>query len=914
MTDDAQPRVIDRWFPCAVVDEACQKPTGSGRNEKAVFVWFASRPIAQARAAVAAALLKDSPEARTHIEAAVRGDDTSLQAISRLIREQYPENRPTVLDPFSGRGIIPLEAARFGANVVGIDLSPVATLAGRVLADYPMRDWSGETPLLARPADGLWDNASRARFAVEAEEFVARVGEKVRNLAAPYYPANPDGSYPWGYLWALAMPCDGCGRYFPLVGSMTLRHPYRKTGDPGQALRIVRDGGRWRAEVKDGLPDQQPTVFAGERLDGSRRKGKSAKCVFCGHIHSLDTVKAKGIAGHYHDEPLVAADTIGAVQKVFRPLREEERTAALDIDLALLVGGEMSAIPDELIPANNVHSIQASGYGYATFGSMMNARQAAQFALTVRAVREAHAEVRASGASEDYARALASIAAATLVRRLKMATRGARLLTHGRPDGSQQNRVQVDHVFANESKLAFQLDWFETGLGKGPGTWESVAETGLKPYGKHIASFRGRPARFRSGDAMALPFRDGTVDAVVTDPPYDDMIEYADASDLMFVWLRRALYDIEPDLFGTHAPTQDRLQPKDSEIIVRRVQDPARTIHDGAFYESSLSQAFREARRVLRADGRLVVVFGHSDPEAWRKLLAALHEAGYLVTSSWPSRTESANTGVASIRVTVTIGCRVAPPDSPIATAAEVDRQAAELVRSRVPGWTRDGLALGDQMMAAYGPVMEVYGHYSQVIEPDGSVASIDRYLTIARRAVREATALRLETLPLETFDALTRFAVMWMKLHGRTLVPKGEARFLAQADSLRIEEIRGHLVAESSTGFRLVLDPPKALGSESALFDVARAMVGGYIASGSDGAATALARSERPPDDEHLWALIGWLGNELPPSDPVAKAVSAIIRNGSTIRNASKGIAVTRNDGTVSSQATLFAPWELSR
>jgi putative DNA methylase len=177
--------------------------------------------------------------------------------------------------------------------------------------------------------------------------------------------------------------------------------------------------------------------------------------------------------------------------------------------------------------------------------------------------------------------------------------------------------------------------------------------------------------------------------------------------------------------------------------------------------------------------------------------------------------------------------------------------EAAELVKQRVPGWNRDGLALGDQMMAAYGPVMEVYGRYSHVIEPDGTIAAVDRYLTLARRAVREATALRLESLPLETFDALTRFAYMWMKLHGRTLVPKGEARFLAQADSLRIEDIRGHLVSESSTGFRLVLDPPKSLGPESALFDVARAMVGGYIEAGSDGASMALARSERPPDDE---------------------------------------------------------------
>src|SRR5262249_29980702 len=149
-------------------------------------------------------------------------------------------------------------------------------------------------------------------------------------------------------------------------------------------------------------------------------------------------------------------------------------------------------------------------------------------------------------------------------------------------------------------------------------------------------------------------------DAIVTDPPYYDMIEYADTSDFLYVWMKRALFDIEPDLFGENAANQRGLQRKDEEIILRRVQEPGRVRHDKEFYENSLARAFREAKRVLSADGHLVVVFGHSDPDAWKRLLSALHDAGFVVTSSWPSRTESANTGVASIKVTVTIACRVA--------------------------------------------------------------------------------------------------------------------------------------------------------------------------------------------------------------------------------------------------------------
>ena len=147
------------------------------------------------------------------------------------------------------------------------------------------------------------------------------MGRRVTAAVEPYYPRNPDGSFPWGYLWAISIPCDGCGRRFPLLGSLVLRHPYTRTADAGQALRLVVDGDDWRAEVADGLPDQAPTYSSTELGDGRKRKGKSARCLFCQHPHSLETVKAKGFSDEYRDEILAAADIVGDTKKVFRALR-----------------------------------------------------------------------------------------------------------------------------------------------------------------------------------------------------------------------------------------------------------------------------------------------------------------------------------------------------------------------------------------------------------------------------------------------------------------------------------------------------------------------------------------------------------------------------------------------------------------
>jgi len=876
--------MIERWFPVAAVDQAVGTPAGSGRSEKAIFTWFASRPIAQARAAVLTAMLPEDPELRPLVKLAIAsGDRPTLDRLAQRIVAEHGGRTPVVLDVFSGRGIIPLEAARLGLTTVGIDYSPVATLAGRLLADYPLRDWSNEPPIpFADPEDGSL-RSSDPRLVRDVRALLAEIGRRVAKAVAPYYPRNPDGTVPWGYLWAITIPCDGCKRRFPLIGSLTLRHPYRRTDDPGRSLRLVTYHDEWRVEVYDGTPDQTPTFSA-----PPGRTGKSARCPFCQHFHSTETVKQKGFSGEYRDAPLVAADIVGS-KKTFRPLRSDELDAIERVEPAQWPQpGGLSAMPDENIPPGNNDTVRASGYGYRTYGSLMNNRQALQFVHTVQAIRTCCQELRGIGLSAEYVQALSAYATGNIVRRLRRSTRGAKLLSHGNEQGSGQNRVQTHDVFSDESKVSFNHDYFETGPGDGPGTWRSISETGIEVLAKHAKGLRGKSGRFRCASAMALPYRDGTVDAIITDPPYYNMIDYTDASDLFYVWCKRALFDVMPDLFGDGGDLQDKTE----EIIVKRGNAPGEH-RTREFYEKSLGRAFQEAKRVLRPDGVLVVVFGHSELNAWRGLLGALHDAGFVVTAAWPSRTESANTGVASIKVTITIGCRVAKAGRPLATVAQVDREVADAVKARARHWQREGLALPDQLMAAYGPAMEVWGRYESVLQTDGHAALIDRYLLLARTAVREAAALRIDEIPLENFDDLTRFALFWMRLYQRGTVPKSEAVFLAQADGVDLGRVRDGLLEESKAGFRLTLQPPQRVDSTSKVFDVVRAMVAAWRAGGGEGVAEVLAAVERSPGDEQVWAVVHELSHQLPPSDRDAVALAGIQRMAVSIQRQVRGIQV---------------------
>jgi putative DNA methylase len=827
---------------------------------------------------------------------------------------------------FSGRGILPLEAARAGAAALGLDLSPVATLAGRLLADYPLTDWRSEPKLPYAPVALVSDDddGGQTDFGSDSSQFDAdyvdeprlvsdvrlvlgevgrRVGDRVQDL----YPGNPDlaGALPWAYLWAVTIPCDGCGRRFPLIGSMVLRHPYSRVNDLGQSLSLAFDGDSWRTEVREGVPTQDATLTApaGKRV-------KAARCPYprCGHPHNLDVIKAKGFANQYDDALLAVAEIDRDTnQKVFRAPRPDEVAAASEAhpDSLPSIGG-FPALPDEVIPPGNKDNVRASGYGYKTYGAIMNRRQAVLFGTTAAVINDLFQELSAI-VSHDYARALTGYAASNIIRQMKHCTRGASLRAHGRSDGTEQNRCQIDHIFSSQSVVKHQFDYLEASPGSGPGTWTSVGASLVNALSKVIDETPqgSAPPRFRRQSAIALPFRDQTVDAIVTDPPYYDMIAYSDSSDIFYVWIRRALSDAMPDLFDVSIADSFGLQDKTDEIIVKGRGAKGAGDHrsDEARYERLLALSFGEARRVLKQNGQLTIIFGHSDPEAWQRLLAALTEAGFIVTSSWPSRTERANTGVATISVTVSIGARVAPVNRPIGIAAQVDAEVATHVTERCAVWDQEGLALDDQLMASYGAACQVVGRYSKVISPDGRSIGLEHYMTLARRAVRDAIAFRVDEIPLDTFDPRTRFAIFWHEVHGRVDVPKGEARFFAQSDNLKIEDLRGPILTESKRGFRLRHDAPSRITAGSSAYEVVRGLAAAW-SSGSEATAACLAAADRPPTDTHVWALVDWLAIKLPSSDDMAKALAAIKRNRSSIQ---AGVAVLSANEVANHQYSLF-------
>lgn len=894
-------RMIERWFPSADVSEASSGGWGSGNAEKALFTWFAARPLAQAKAAVLTSLLPwpDDKSEQQRLQGLVRQSLTGLvpaqqsdrdraaeaaplqrerqradadSQLRRILADLYPGGART-LDPFSGRGMIPLEAVKLGAISRGIDYSPVATLAGQLLADYPFRDWSGEPDL---KLDGYSANPMTTRLPQDVGAVLDEVGRRFSASMDRFFP-RVNGRYPWAYLWAVTLPCVECGRRFPLVGAFELRRPNVKKGDLGQSFYVEVDKhrGTFGVVVHDGPPTHEPTRIVAPGKHKYDSGGKVVVCPFCSHVHTKDVHTRLASDGLGEDVLLVVADLVEQ-GKIYRVPTDEEFAAISELSATLesepAFSGQVRAIPDEKVPPGNTRTIQPLIYGATSFGEFCNQRQTLSFVRLCRVISELGAELIESGVSPDYSAALCGYASAAMVRRLKRSTRGTTLEV-----GTQK----AGHIFgSSESSIAYSYDYLETGIGAGPGTWGSVAKDTLSVVKKLTPEVLGGSGIIERGSAMSLALPDDRLDAVVTDPPYDDMINYADASDLFYVWLKRALGGLAPYMLVTADPLGG--QEKSEELVVYRGTKGVDDHRTPEFFDTGLARAFAECNRVVKHEGIVTIVFGHGDPDVWRRLLGVIDKAGLVLTGSWPAQTESGGQeGSANITTTLTMACRPAAVNRPAGRAVDVRAEIRAEVFGRVAQWERDGLALTDQLMAAAGPAMEVAGRYSEVLDARGEQVDRLEFVKTARQAVEEHISIQVEDVPLASFDAVTRFALFWVRIHGRSVAAKSEARWQAMAAELTLDELK-NLLHPIKGGVRLCMasETKAKVSDTSPLIDVMFALARVW-GDGLDAVAEVMAASGREDAEDHqLYAAMAYLAARLPEGDDDRQAWISLARN----------------------------------
>ena len=641
--------------------------------------------------------------------------------------------------------MIPLEAARFGINAWGIDYSPVATLAGMLLADYPMQDWNKEPSL---PFDGYHQHRMKhitePRLLRDVRFVLDLVGSRYESAMDKFYP-RVNGKRPWGYVWAITLPCTNCGNRFPLTGRLNLRNPKKRKGefDPGQSYRIMADNysGTFSTEVYSGPPTAQPTLV---KVKG--RRGGTGICCFCQNAHPLNRLKRLMRDGLAEDALLVVADHDPHTLRHYRVPCETDLAGLTGVEQALLseqpFGPGLPAVPTEPLLPTLSDFIGPAGYGYGSWGKLCNPRQTLGFIRLARIISTLYTEMLRGGNSPEYAAALTSYGVSNLVRRLKRSTRAATL---------QIPEQATGHIYVNDSGIGNSFDYFETGCGEGPATWGSLAIFTIRSLAKQMNRVPGVPAVVLRGSATELPIPDGYLDAVVTDPPYDAMVNYCDSSDILYVWAKRALTSSHPWFGITNDP--NGLQEKTNEAVIK-FGSPGDDHRTEAHYKAIITKSFDQARLKTRSGGVVSIVFGHGDPDAWSRVLTAITDAGLVLTGSWPCSTEKGGKQTGEyIDNTIMMATRAAGPNRPDGQQRVVDDQIRAEITRRVPVWTADGLADSDQRMAAIAPAMEIVGRYHRVRDFTGKPLPVDHFLGLAHRAVEEAADIRIDKFRLPDFD-----------------------------------------------------------------------------------------------------------------------------------------------------------------
>ena len=257
---------------------------------------------------------------------------------------------PKVLDPFGGGGSIPLEALRLGCETYSNDYNPVAVLIQKCTLEYPQK--YGHRP----EKNDTWGELSGSEdnpLLADVKKWGDWVLEEAKKDLIKYYPLDPDGAIPIGYIWARTIPCQNpsCGTEIPLMGQYWLAKKDRKK----IALFPYIDGGHIKFKIVGDSHEKMPANFDPDMGTISRAV---ATCPCCGSTVEAKTTRKLFQEGKSSERMIaVVIHKPGTIGKNYRIAVEQDiltfQKAAIDLkerEIKIQQQWGIYPVPDEPIP------------------------------------------------------------------------------------------------------------------------------------------------------------------------------------------------------------------------------------------------------------------------------------------------------------------------------------------------------------------------------------------------------------------------------------------------------------------------------------------------------------------------------------------------------------------------------------
>ncbi|MDR3458061.1 MAG: DUF1156 domain-containing protein [Verrucomicrobiae bacterium] len=696
-----------------------------------------------------------------------------------------PGTRPLVVDPFAGGGSIPLESLRVGADAFASDLNPVPVLLNKVVLEYI-------------PKYGQ-------RLADEVRKWGDWIKGQAEKELAEFYPKDADGATPIAYLWARTIQCEGpgCGAEVPLIRSLWLA----KKEKGSSALRIVPRPKEKRIDF-----EIITNVKATDVGEGTVKRS-SATCPCCGYTTPAERTRAqfKGRHGGAADARLLAVVTTRQNQsgRFYRiPTKLDLKGVALaqayvqHIEAKPEIAREI--FPHEPLPyLRSIFNIQL--LDVVQWKDLFAPRQLAAIAALIKLVGEAHRRIK-NEVDPSFADAIATCLAIAVNRQADYSTSLCSWHLTGEKLNHTYGRQALGIIwdFAEVCPFADGSGNFEGAYSWVAGVCQRVSESDLLPGHVERAS------------ATEHPLPDDSVTAFVTDPPYYDAVPYADLSDFFYVWFKRSVGKIYPEL------CRDELTPKKLEVVQLAERNPIYSYKTKENFESLMKQSLAEGRRTTHPSGVGVIVFAHKSTGAWETMLQAVIDAGWVIVASWPIDTEMGTRlramNSATLSSSVHLVCRPREnPDGSVRTDEIGDwRDVLQALPIRIHEWmprlAEEGVVGADAIFACLGPALEIFSRYSRVEKANGETVTLKEYLEQVWAAVaKEALALVFKDADTAGFEADARLTAMWLWTLNAG-ADAGSGQDAEDADAGMDEESDGGTKKAKTTGFVLEYDAARKI------------------------------------------------------------------------------------------------------
>jgi putative DNA methylase len=829
-------------------------------NPSSLHKWWAQRPLAAARAVIFAQMV-DDPSAHPDIfptekmqekerqrlfriiEELVRWESTTNETVLQQARDEiwqswrytcaenadHPRAKelfdryklPGFHDPFAGGGTLPLEAQRLGLESYASDLNPVAVLINKAMIEIPPK-FSGTAPvnpgatsdrdLVGRRWKGAEGLAEDVRvygqwMLEKAEKSIGHLYPKVE-ITSTMARERPDLKKYVGqkltviaWLWARTVKSPNpafANIDVPLAPTFMLS---TKVGKETYIEPIMEESG-YSFIVRVGKPIDAAKTKSGTKLS----RGANFKCLMSDTPIEGDYIKAEGKGGRMGAR-LMAAVVEGERGRLYlSPTVAMESTA-------------LEAKPDwtpELVISGSTQYIGVRLYGMDHFSQLFSDRQLVALSTFTGMVEEIHEKVRsdalAAGLSDDAVPAANGGAGA-----LAYADAVAVYLAFAIDKHAMYGNALVPwYTKEDRPSMLFTQQVL-------PMVWDPAEVNPFCAVGGSIAKsleivagaldglpLKGPPSRAQQVNASIGVTTLPKV-VVSTDPPYYDNVPYADLSDFFYVWLRRAIRSFFPDLFATLGV------PKAEELVAFAYRHTEGKIGAETFFLSGMTQAMHRLAEQAHPAFPVTIYYAFKQSEndsdkgttntGWDTFLAAVIEAGFAISGTWPMRTERTgrmrDSGSNALASSIVLVCRQRTNAAATATRREFLTALKSELPKALAHLQKGNIAPVDLAQAAIGPGMAVYTRYSNVLDAEGKPLGVRAALALINQTLDEALAEQEGD-----FDADTRWALTWFDQVGFAEGDYGLAEQLSKSKNTSVTGLVDGGILLSKSGKVRLLKP----------------------------------------------------------------------------------------------------------